>query len=67
MTAGGLAGREILFEIARAGTMARVSALDVKSLTEIILQMPASASDTMCKQAATQRLAYVLRKKGLIS
>ena len=67
MTDEPLRGREILFEITRMAAAVRVSALDVKSLTEIHLQMPASATELMCQQAAKQRLIFVLRKKGLIT
>jgi len=61
-----LAGREIIFEFYPVGGLVRVSAMDTKTLTEIVIQGPASASEMILKRNATKRLEYVLRKKGLI-
>jgi hypothetical protein len=62
-----LKGREILLEMTRIGAYMKVTALDAKSLTEIHLQMPASAGEAACRQAAMQRLVYVMRKKGIVT
>ncbi|MES2729726.1 MAG: hypothetical protein V4621_06490 [Pseudomonadota bacterium] len=62
-----LKDREIIFEIARAGTMLRVTAVDVATMTEIHLPMPATASEAMCRQAGLQRLTFVLKKRGIIA
>lgn len=59
--------REIIFEMHRIGNFVKIVALDVSTLTEISIQMPAGAGETAFKHAATQRLLYVLRKKGLIA
>ena len=60
--------REIIFEIMRSGLATlRVTAVDVASMTEIHIPMPASASEAMCKQAAIQRLRYVLHKRGILA
>ena len=61
-----LKGREILFEIMRSGPTLRVTVMDVATMTEIHIPMPASASEAMCKQAGLQRLTYVLKKRGII-
>lgn len=61
-----LEGREIIFEIIRSGATLRVTAVDVASMTEIHIPMPISASEVMCKQAAIQRLRYVMKKRGII-
>ena len=61
-----LAGREVIFEFHPVGAVVRVSAMDTKTLTEIVIQGPASASETLLKHNAIKRLEYVLRKKGLI-
>jgi len=40
--------------------------MDTKTLTEVIVQGPASAGEEMLKRNAIRRLEYVLKKKGLI-
>lgn len=66
MTETPLAGREIIVEFYPVGHLVRVSAMDVKTLTEISIQGPASASQEILKRNAVRRLEYVLKKKGLI-
>ena len=61
-----LQGREVIIEFAPVGNIVRVSAMDVKTLTEAITQGPASAGEDMLKRNALKRLEYVLKKKGLI-
>lgn len=61
-----LAGREVIFEYYPVGHYVRVSAMDTKTLTEISIQGPASASEETLKRNALKRLEYVLKKKGLI-
>jgi hypothetical protein len=61
-----LAGREIIFEFQPVGTLVRVSAMDTKTLTEIVIQGPKSASEDILKRNALKRLEYVMKKKGLI-
>lgn len=61
-----LAGREIIIEFAPAGRAVRVSAMDTRTLTEIVIQGPAGAPDEVLRRNALRRLEYVMRKKGLI-
>ncbi len=67
MTLNPLDGREIIVEFhAPVGNFMKVSAMDVKSLTEISVQGPANAQQNILKRNALKRLEYVLRKKGVI-
>ena len=59
--------REVIFEYAPIGNAVRVTAFDTASLTEITIQGPAAASETVLQINALKRLEYVLRKKGIIS
>ena len=64
--ADALQGREVIFEFAPVGNIVRVSAMDTRTLTEVIIQGPASAGEEVLKRNAIKRLEYVLKKKGLI-
>ncbi|MBI2233647.1 MAG: hypothetical protein HYU57_01335 [Micavibrio aeruginosavorus] len=66
MTDNPLRNREVIFEFFPVGNVVRVSAMDVKTMTECSIQGPASAGEAMLKANALKRLEYVLRKKGLI-
>ncbi len=61
-----LAGREVIFEFHPVGHIMKVTAMDVATLTEVIIQCPVSAGETTFKRNALLRLEYVLRKKGVI-
>ena len=61
-----LVGREIIIEFYPVGNTVRVSAMDVKTLTEISIQGPRSAPEETLKLNAIKRLSYVLKKKGLV-
>lgn len=61
-----LAGREVIFEFHVVGNIMKVTAMDVASLTEVIIQCPVTAGEATFKRNALLRLEYVLRKKGLI-
>lgn len=61
-----LAGREVIFEFFPVGHLVKVSAMDTKTLTEIVIQGPANAPEELLKRNALKRLEYVLRKKKLI-
>ncbi len=61
-----LAGREVIFEFAPVGHIMKVTAMDVATLTEVIIQCPVSAGEAAFKRNALLRLEYVLRKKGVI-
>lgn len=66
MTDTPLRGREIILEFHPIGTVVKVSAMDVKTMTEISIQGPASAGEVTLKLNALKKLEYVLKKKGLI-
>lgn len=58
--------REVIFEFYPVGRLVRVSAMDTATMTEISIQGPAGAPESMLKANALKRLEYVMRKKGLI-
>jgi len=62
-----LKNREIIIEFHPVGNLVKVSAMDIKSLTEISIQGPKSAGETALQQNALKRLEYVLKKKGIIA
>lgn len=62
-----LAGREVIFEFHPVGHIMKVTAMDVASLTEVVIQCPVNAGEVAFKRNALMRLEYVLRKKGLIA
>ncbi|NBX65829.1 MAG: hypothetical protein EBQ96_02420 [Proteobacteria bacterium] len=62
-----LEGREVLLEFIPVGTYVRVTALDTKSLTEVAIQGPKNAPQSVLKNNALKRLEYVLRKNGVIT
>jgi hypothetical protein len=62
-----LKNREVIIEFMPVGTLVRVSAMDTKSLTEIVISGPAGTPQSILKNNALKRLEYVLRKKGIIS
>lgn len=62
-----LPGREVIFEFHSIGAIVRVSAMDTASMTEVVTQGPVSAGEATLKRNALRRLAYVLRKKGVIA
>ena len=59
-------GREIIIEFTPVGQIMRVSAMDVKTLTEAVISGPANTPEPILKRNAIKRLEYVLRKKGII-
>lgn len=61
-----LSNREIIIEFHPVGNLVKVSAMDVKTLTEISIQGPKSAGEETLKRNALKRLEYVLRKKNII-
>lgn len=61
-----LSDREIIIELRPFGNVMKVSAMDTKTLTEVTIQGPLNASETVLKNNATKRLEYVLRKNGHI-
>ncbi len=61
-----LKNREVIFEFFTLGAYVKVTAMDVATLTEAITQGPIGTPEPILKQAALQKLAFVMRKKGLI-
>ena len=61
-----LKNREIIVEFYPVGQVVRVCAMDTQSLTEISIQGPANAGESVLKRNALKRLEYVLKKKGII-
>ena len=55
--------KEILFEITQNGNIARVTAIDPETGTEVVIQGPARAGDAVLKQNAARKLMYVLNKE----
>jgi hypothetical protein len=66
MTENLLRGREIIIEYFPVGQYMKVSAMDAKTLTEVVTQGPITAPEEVLKTNALKRLEYVLKKKGLI-
>lgn len=66
MTDKPLQNREVIIEFFPVGTYMKVTAMDVKTLTEVTTQGPASAGQTILEYNALRRLEYVLKKKGVI-
>ena len=62
-----LKGREVIIEIIPFGMGLRVSAMDVDSLTEVVIQAPKQATESILKNNVLKKLEYVLRKKGIIN
>ena len=63
----GMKNREVIIEILPFGQLMRVSAMDVKTLTEIVISCPKGTPETVMKANALKRMEYVLKKKGIIS
>lgn len=61
-----LKGREVIIEIIPQGLGLRVSAMDVQSLTEVVMPVPSQATKEQIKVMIFKKLEYVLRKKGFI-
>lgn len=55
---------EIIVETVVVGTSQRVTAMDPKSLVEVVFQAPASAERTAVVQLARQKLAYRLARQN---
>ena len=53
---------EVLFEFTRIGPVVKVTAIDPETLTEVSVQCPASADESVLKASALRRLMYVMKK-----
>lgn len=60
-------GREVIFEFRAIGNIMRVTAIDTATMTEVVVQCPASVGEAMFKHQGLARLEYVLRKNGHIA
>ena len=56
---------EVLFEFRRVGNSLRVCAIDPDTRTEVIMIGDPKQSAGVLKRLATQKLMYVMRKKGI--
>ena len=56
--------REVIFEIRRIGTFAKVSAVDVASGIEVSVTGPASATDATLHRAALAKLDRALGRRA---
>lgn len=61
-----LDGREVLIEFIPVGAYVKVTAFDTASMTEVAIQGPKNAAQSVLQNNALKRLEYVLRKKGCI-
>lgn len=59
MTAGG-SDRDVIFEITRVGDVQRVSAVDVATGTEVVIQAPATAALSDVRALALKKLERAL-------
>lgn len=66
MTTNPMQNREVIFEFSSIGNVVRVMAMDVKTMTEVVIQGPTNVPETTLKANALKRLEYVMKKKGLI-
>lgn len=56
---------DVIFEFVTIGTVVKVTAIDTESLTEVSIQGPVLAGETVLKAQALRRLEYVMRKKNM--
>ncbi|NWG46605.1 MAG: serine hydroxymethyltransferase [Alphaproteobacteria bacterium] len=61
-----LRGREILFEFVPVGGLVRVSAIDAATGVEVTLSAPAGGRQADLERIAAAKLAYRLRRDGLV-
>lgn len=54
----------IIVEFRAIGDVVKVSAIDSKTGTEVVIQGPASAGEDILAKRAVQKLKYMLAKKG---
>jgi len=58
--------REIIYEFIPVGNVVRVSAMDTRTLTEVVISAPRNYSKETMQNRAKAKLYYVLRKNGHI-
>jgi hypothetical protein len=57
-------GREVLIEIVKLGTYAKVTAIDPVTGTEVSVMGPGNATRASLEAVALNKLDYVLKKKA---
>ena len=62
-----LPDREVIIEFHPFGNIVKVTAMDVKTLTEISIQGPMNTPEDILQRNALKRLEYVLKKRGIIA
>jgi hypothetical protein len=55
---------EVILEFVQIGALIRVSAMEPKSLTEVVIYGPASAGETALRRVVLRKLDYVLGRHG---
>lgn len=59
-----LTEQDVLIETTTVGNIARVSAIDIRTNTEVVIQGPKNAGRAALTRAAMAKLNYVLNKAG---
>jgi hypothetical protein len=55
---------EVILEFAQIGALIRVSAMEPRSLTEVVIYGPASAGEAALRRTVLHKLEYVLARHG---
>jgi hypothetical protein len=55
---------EVILEFVQIGALMRVSAMELKSLTEVVIYGPASAGEAALRRVVLRKLDYVLGHHG---
>ena len=54
---------EVILEFVQIGALIRASAMEPKSLTEVVIFGPASAGEAVLRRAVLRKLDYVLARR----
>jgi len=57
-----LAPDEVILEFVQVGSLVRVSAMEPKTLTEVVIYGPARASEAALRRIVLRKLDYVLER-----
>ena len=55
---------EVILEFVQIGALIRVSAMEPRSLTEVVIYGPASAGEAALRRTVLCKLDYVLARRG---
>jgi hypothetical protein len=55
--------REVILEFVQIGALMRVSAMEPKSLTEVVIYGPASAGEAALRRVVLRKLDYALGRR----